>query len=308
MRRNQTGNVTGPGGLRPKTPTGIEGFDEITHGGLPTGRTTLVMGEPGAGKTLFALQALASIAREQGEAGIFVAFEERVDDILANAAGFGWEADALRAAGRLVFIDAHVPPDVIRTGDFDFNGLLALLRAKCDELGARLVVFDALDVVLRHLNDRIAQRQEIYRLQAWLVDSEVTGLVTASIEPGADAQPYSLMHSIADCVIQLTHRLVDRVLLRELRVLKYRGSAFLANEFPLVIGPQGLEVAAVAVSVDDYPVSTERVSSGIKRLDDMLGGGYLRGSSILITGAPGTAVRPAGTAVPRAQQRVEVLG
>ena len=276
-------------GPRGKTPTGIEGFDDLTYGGLPSGRTTLVMGEPGAGKTLFALQTLASVARDQGGAGIFVAFEERVDDIISNASDFGWEVAAQRAAGRLMFIDAHVPPDVIRTGGFDFNGLLATLRAKCDELGARLVVFDALDVVLRHLNDRTAQRQEVYRLHSWLVDSDVTGLVTASIEPGGEAQPYSLLHSIADCVIQLTHRLVDRVLLRELRVLKYRGSAFLANEFPLVIGPQGLEVAAVAVDVDDYPVTTERISSGVERLDDMLGGGYMRGTSILITGAPGTS-------------------
>jgi circadian clock protein KaiC len=274
--------------LRPKLPTGIEGFDAITGGGLPRGRTTLVMGEPGAGKTIFALQALAHQA-SVGVPGIFVAFEERVDDIAQYGETFGWGVTGLRQQGRLYFLDAHFSPDLIRTGGFDFNGLLASLKVKCDEIGASAVVFDAIDVVLRHLDDPVERRQEVYRLHSWLVDSGVTGLLTVGLEPGGGEHPYGVMQAIADCVIHLSHRLVDRVLLRELRVLKYRGSPFLANEFPIVIGPRGVEVAAVAVALGDYPVFTERVSSGVERLDEMLGGGFIRGTSVLITGAPGTA-------------------
>jgi circadian clock protein KaiC len=287
-RTNQPEALPNGARPRPKLPTGIEGFDAITGGGLPRGRTTLVMGEPGAGKTIFALQALAHQARV-GVPGIFVAFEERVDDIAQYAESFGWDVARLRQQGRLYFLDAHFSPDLIRTGGFDFNGLLASLKAKRDEMGAKAVVFDAIDVVLRHLDDPVVRRQEVYRLHNWLVDSDVTGLLTVGLEPGSGEHPYGVMQAIADCVIQLTHRLVDRVLLRELRVLKYRGSPFLANEFPIVIGPHGMEVAALAVALGDYPVSTERVSSGVERLDEMLGGGFLRGTSILITGAPGTA-------------------
>ena len=285
----QAVNTAAQNSQRRKVVTGIEGFDEITAGGLPRGRTTLVMGEPGAGKTIFALQALVSAVR-QGDPGIFVAFEERTDDIITNAEAFGWDVGSLRAAGRLFFLDAHIPPDIIRTGGFDLGGLLATLRAQCDEMGAEYVVFDAIDVVLRHLDSRIVQRQEVYRLHSWLIDSHVTGLLTASLEgQGDDTQPYGHMQAIADCVVLLTQHVIDRVLLRELRVLKYRGSAFLANEFPVVISEDGLEVAALAPTNRDYPVYTERVSTGVERLDTMLRGGYLRGTSVLITGAPGTA-------------------
>jgi circadian clock protein KaiC len=276
-----------------KAPTGIHGFDQITGGGLPRHRTTLVMGEPGAGKTVFGLQALLHGASQLGEPGIFVAFEERCSDIAANARAFGWDVDGLQDSGRIFLLDAHIGPDIMRSGHFDLNGLLASLKAQSDAMGARRVVFDAVDVLLRHLDHPTTQRQEVYRLYEWLAATQLTGLLTAAITPaeqGLDAaQPYTIIQAIADCAVRLSHQLHDDVSLRTVRVLKYRGSGFLANAYPLSIGPRGIEVAGLDNLAGDYPVPDERLSSGVAPLDEMLGGGYFRGASILVSGAPGTA-------------------
>src|SRR5688572_12812139 len=272
-----------------KVRTGIEGFDEISRGGLPVGRTTLIMGTPGAGKTVFALQTLVQAARN-GEAGIFVAFEEMSQQIIANAATFGWNIPELQAR-KLFFLDAKMSPEIIQSGGFDIAGMLKGLEAKAREMNARRIVFDGIDVLLTLLDDPVQERREIYRLHEWLVHNELTGVLTvkSTFEEPLSAGRWSFMQYMADCVVLLHNRVIERVALRGVRILKYRGSPFAANEYPLVIGPGGVEVATFGPDSLDFDVSDERVPSGVALLDDMLGGGYFRGSSVLITGAPGTA-------------------
>lgn len=272
-----------------KAPTGIAGFDEITGGGLPRGRTSLVIGAPGTGKTIFALQTLVTGAREWGEPGIFVAFEEPSLHIMDNAT-FDWGLAGL-GGDDLFMVDARLSPDTVRAGAFDLAGMLAVLRDKADGMGARRIVFDSLDVILKSIEDPGRQRQEVYRIHDWLSGSDLTGIITARLD-GSDAEgtmEHGFLPFIADCVVQLSQRIEDRISLRSLRVMKYRGTTFAENEAPLLIGSAGIEVARVGPPEFDYEISEERVSSGVDALDDMLGGGYFRGSSSLITGSPGTA-------------------
>lgn len=272
-----------------KLPTGIAGFDGITGGGLPRKRTSLVIGGPGTGKTIFALQMLVNGAR-QGEAGIFVAFEENSQQIIENAASFGWNLAELINQGLIFIMDAHLSADDITGGKFDLIGLLAVLQTKTEALGARRIVFDSLDVLLTLLNDPLAARQEIYRLHTWLAQKGPTGLITLRSE-GSDpllSKHYGFMQFMADCVIMLDHHLVDHFSLREMIIVKYRGSGFAENAFPLSIGSQGMEIISFGQETPTHEVSYERTSSGIERLDAMLNGGFFCGSSILITGAPGT--------------------
>ena len=276
-----------------KASTGIVGFDEITGGGLPRGRTTLLVGGPGSGKTIFALQFLVHGARVRGEPGIFVAFEETSKRIAANAESFGWNLDVLRQKN-LFFLDAQPSPDMIQSGNFDLSGMLAMLEAKTKEMGARRIVFDAMDIVLALLPDAAAKRREVYRLHEWLLARGLTGLITA--KAGGDEtssitqQPFGFMQFMVDCAVILNHAVVQGVSLRNMRVQKYRGSTFDENESAFLISTSGLEVAvAGTLGRSAANVTSERVSSGVKRLDTMLGGGYYRGASVLITGFPGTA-------------------
>lgn len=276
-----------------KTPTGIEGFDEITHGGLPRGRTTLLEGGPGSGKTLFALRFLVHGAQDCNEPGIFVAFEETSKRIVANAESFGWKLAELQRK-KLFFLDAQPTPDLIQSGSFDLSGMLAALGAQAKAMGARRIVFDAIDIVLALLPDAAAKRREIYRLHEWLLASGLTGLITAK-SGGDDAssigqQPFGFMQFMVDCAVVLNHTVELGVSQRNLRVQKYRGSSFDENEAPFVIGKNGFDVAiSRMLGRVDAKVTNERVTSGIARLDTMLGGGYYRGASVLITGFPGTA-------------------
>jgi circadian clock protein KaiC len=283
-----------PLNLQAKAPTGIGGFDEITGGGLPRGRTTLLLGGPGSGKTIFALKFLAHGARERKEPGIFVAFEEASERIVANAESFGWKLDELQRQEKVFFLDAQPTPDLVQSGNFDLDGMLASLEALCKRVRARRIVFDALDIVLALLPDQAAKRREVYRLHDWLLTRKLTGVITA--KAGADAtnavshQPFGFMQFMVDCAVILNHTVVSGVSQRNLRVQKYRGSTFDENESPILIGAHGLEVATTPSSNRVHAkVSSERVSSGVSRLDTMLGGGYYRGSGVLITGFPGTA-------------------
>ena len=273
-----------------KAPTDIPGFDEITGGGLPRGRVTLIIGGPGTGKTVFALETLVNGARDHEEPGIFVAFEENSEQIIANAGTFGWDLPALEKK-RLFFLDARLSPTAVQAGDFDLTGILAMLDAKVDEMGAKRIVLDGIDVLLTLLNDPVAERRELYRLYSWLQDRKLTGIITAKAAESdrPSTERYAFMQFMVDCVIILQHRLPERVSLRTLRIMKYRGSGFAENEFPIIIAPSGIEVSTFGSAMLDYDVGTERVSSGIERLDRMLGDGYYRGSGILISGAPGTA-------------------
>jgi circadian clock protein KaiC len=275
-----------------KTPTGIAGLDEITGGGLPRGRTTLLLGGSGSGKTILALQILVNGARDEGEPGIFVAFEETPARIIANAKTFGWGLDELQKDS-LYFMDAQPQPDLVQSGAFDLSGMLAALGAKVEEMGAKRIVFDALDIVLSLLSDPAAQRREIYRLHSWLLRRELTGIVTLKAEGDARGSlhhPFSFMQFMVDCAVILNHTVVLGVSQRNLRVQKYRGSSFDENESPFLIGTGGFEVAVSrTLRRGESEVTNERVGSGVDRLDTMLGGGYYRGASVLITGFPGTA-------------------
>src|SRR6202789_3412608 len=276
-----------------KAPSGITGFDEITSGGLPRGRTTLLLGGPGSGKTVFALQFLINGARIYGEPGIFVAFEETSQRILANAESFDWKLGQLQKK-KLLFVDAQPSYDLVQTGDFDLCGMLAGLGLQAAQAKARRIVFDALDIVLALLPDLSARRREIYRLHEWLVSRRLTCICTlkgSADEPSSvTQQAYGFMQFMVDCSVILNHSVVAGVSQRNLRVQKYRGSSFDENESPFVIGDAGFDVAIVrTLGRSDAKVTNERVTSGIKRLDTMLGGGYYRAACVLITGFPGTA-------------------
>ena len=278
--------------LSMKTPTGITGLDEITGGGLPRGRTTLLVGGSGSGKTILALQFLVHGAQRFNEPGIFVAFEETPSRIVLNAETFGWNLAELQRSN-LYFMDAQPPADLIQSGTFDLSGMLAALGAKAAQMKAGRIVFDALDIVLALLPDPAAQRREIYRLHAWLLDHELTGIITLKADGfggGAVGQPFGFIQFMVDCAIILNHSVVLGVSQRNLRVQKYRGSNFDENESPFLIGKHGFEVAVTrTLGRGEAEVTNERVSSGVERLDTMLGGGYYRGASVLITGFPGTA-------------------
>jgi circadian clock protein KaiC len=273
-----------------KAPTGILGFDEITGGGLPRGRVTLVAGGAGSGKSLFALQTLVNGARRFNEPGIFVAFEESAKRIVNNAGKFGWDLQALQR-NNLFFLNAQPTADLIHSGSFDLDGMLAVLAAKAKEMGATRIVFDAIDIVLSLLDDAKTERREIYKLHEWLLANGLTAIITAKADGDADNQRrLNFMQFMVDCSVSLNHAIVTGVSQRNLRILKYRGSAFEENESPFVIGEHGLEVAGARGSGrTDTVVSNERISTGIPRLDTMLSGGYYRCSSVLITGFPGTA-------------------
>jgi len=287
-----------------KTPTkaitGIDGFDQITGGGLPSGRTTLLVGGPGSGKTIFALQFLVAGARTCAEPGIFVAFEETPHRIASNAQGFEWGLAAL-VPEQIFFLDAQPLAETMQSGSFDLIGMLSALDAQVEHMGARRVVFDALDIVLELLPDAASKRREINRLHAWLLSRKLTGLITLKASGPETSpmsqQPYGFMQFMVDCAIILSHGVVMGVSQRNVRVQKYRGSAFDENESPFVIGKSGFDVAITrTLGRVDTMVSSERVTTGVERLDTMLGGGYYRGASVLITGFPGTAKTTLGGA------------
>jgi circadian clock protein KaiC len=282
-----------------KAPTGITGLDETTGGGFPRGRATLIEGGPGCGKTILALQSLVNGALLFNEPGIFVAFEESPTQIMANVANFGWDLADLQRRKLLFFLDARPDSDLIQSGDFDLTGMLLALDAKADEIKAQRIVFDAVDIVLTLLSNPRAERREIYRLHDWLLARQMTALITCKRAPLTTGLPQELgsLQFMVDCAVILRQEVGQSISQRNLRVLKYRGSAFDENESPFVIGPNGLDIASrFIMDRKTARVSNRRVSSGVKRLDKVLGGGYYAESSVLITGAPGTAKSTLGGA------------
>jgi len=278
-------------GSRPaltKMLTGIQGFDEITEGGLPRGRTTLVMGGPGSGKTIFALQSLVNGAVSANEAGLFVAFEESTHQIVANAATFGWDLPAL-AKKKLFFLDAHLSSEQVKAGEFNLAATLDFLQTKALAIQAKRVVFDGIDVLLALLDDPVAERRELYRIRDWLLLTGLTGVITQKVGSLEIDQRYSFLQFMVDCVVILRHEVVDGSAFRNLRVMKYRGSGFAGDEFPITLTTEGLQLTNRGPTEFEYEVTDERVPSGLPRLDNMLRGGYHRGSNVLISGAPGTA-------------------
>jgi circadian clock protein KaiC len=273
----------------PKAATGIAGFDDLSRGGLPHNRTSLIIGGPGAGKTIFALQSLVNAITQRQEAGIFVAFEESSRQVAANGDTFGWGVAAL-TKNKLHFLDASLSPGTIHSGEFDLVGMLAMLKAKKQEIGAEWIVFDGIDVLLTLLQDPLAEMREIYRIREWLADNPMTAIITAKLDDGRnDTSHYGFLQFMADCVVRFDRHLEYGVPTHRIGITKFRGSGFAAGEYPVNFGLSGMEVGATERAEITHAASTERISSGFERLDTMLGGGLLRGSSTLITGVPGTA-------------------
>jgi len=285
-----TGPKKGLPQLLPKIATGIHGFDELSHGGLPRNRISLLKGGPGSGKTMFALQSLVNAARQRNEPGIFVAFEESPRQIIDNAAGFDWDLPAL-VKNKLFFMDANLSPDVVQSGEFDLRGLLAMLKDKKEQIGARWIVFDGIDVLLTLLQNPKSEIREIYRIRDWLAKNAVdAAIITAKIAgDGPQIANYGFLQFMVDCVIGFEQRLECGVALHRIQMLKYRGSGYAKGEYPVSFGPGGMDIAPPEPTEIKQVASGERVSAGFERLDTMLGGGLFRGSSTLITGVPGTS-------------------
>jgi circadian clock protein KaiC len=266
-----------------KAKTGIEGFDQVTRGGLPFGGVTLVSGGSGSGKTIFALETLVNGATLYDECGLFIAFEESSRKILTNAASFGWPLEELRDQ-KLFFLDAMPTTDSVTIGEFDLSGMLAILLAKVEASRIKRVVFDSLDVLLHLLPSVSLRRREMQRLHSWLLEHQLTTIVTAKTDWLGNSIPIqdSLLQYLpfmVDCVVSLTHGIENEYSRRRLRIIKYRGSSFSENEIPFTINRHGLDVATADVSMFALPASTERVSTGILQLDQMLFGGVMRGST-----------------------------
>jgi circadian clock protein KaiC len=274
----------------PKALTGIEGFDEISGGGLPKGRLTAIIGAAGAGKTVFALQTMVNRLAALGETCIFVTFEEPLERIRSNVASFDWPAAALDQS-RFLFIDGRIPDDAMVTGSYDLKGLLAGLTALKAEIGACNIVFDGIDMVLSALQDERLERQELLRLDAWIRQSEISAILTVKNFGAGERDQIraDFLQYMTDCLIVLVDTVTATGSSRTLRIAKYRGSGFATNPVPVVIDGSGIDLITIKGQRIDYPTFTERVSSGVPRLDALLNGGYLRGSSILISGSPGTS-------------------
>jgi len=273
----------------PKAPTGISGLDEVTGGGLPRGRPTLVCGPAGCGKTLLAMEFLVRGITEHGEPGVFVAFEESAEDLVANVASLGFDLAQLEAEGLLVIDHVNVVQgDMEETGDWDLDGLFVRLGAAIDEVGAQRVVIDTIETLFGAFENTAVLRAELRRLFAWLKERGVTAVITGERGDGTLTR-YGIEEYVSDCVIVLDHRVIEQTSTRRLRILKYRGSLHGTNEYPFLIGESGVSVIPISSVGLAHSVSTKRVSSGVPRLDAMLGeGGYYVGSTVLVNGTPGT--------------------
>jgi len=273
-----------------KTPSGVQGLDAIMGGGLPKGRPTLVAGRAGCGKTVLAMEFLVRGAIDHGEPGVFMCFEESALDLHKNFASFGYDLAGL-VERKLLIID-HVLVErsqIEEAGDYDLDGLFIRLGYAIDQIGAKRVVLDTIESLFSGLTNLGILRSELRRLFQWLKDREVTTVVTGEAGDGLLVTRQGLEEYVSDCVIFLDHRVDGQRSTRRLRVVKYRGSAHGANEYPFIIDAQGVWLMPITAIRDDYPVSTERATTGVERLDAMLGGeGYFRGSSVLISGTAGT--------------------
>jgi circadian clock protein KaiC len=272
----------------PKVPTKIAGLDEILEGGIPCGRTTVVSGGPGSGKTVLGLEFLCRGAMA-GEPGVFVTFEERAAAIRLNALAMGWDLADLEKAGKIAIIEARLPGEEIVCGDFDIQGLLAILNGHVKRIGARRIVMDALDVLLRIYDDLKHERNELSRLHNWLTDHGLTSILSVKTRHGDNQESqYEFLDFMADCVIRLDHRVVGQVATRRLRVIKYRGSGFGTNEYPYVFGEHGIVLFPLTTAeLTHQPLGT-KISTGLKGLDVMLDGGFRLASCVLISGNSGT--------------------
>ncbi|MDO8911831.1 MAG: circadian clock protein KaiC [Phenylobacterium sp.] len=273
-----------------KAPSGVAGLDEITFGGLPAGRPTLIAGAAGCGKTLFALTFLVKGATEHGEPGVLMSFEERAQDLVENVSSLGYDLPGLIAENRLIIDYVRVErSEIEQSGEYDLEALFIRLGHAIDKIGAKRVVLDTLEALFSGLGDGPVLRAELRRLFQWLKDRGVTAMITA--ERGAEGQltRHGLEEYVSDCVIALDNRVEEQITTRRLRVMKYRGSAHGTNEYPFLIDQGGISVLPVTSAGLSHSISDEVVSSGIGGIDAMLGiGGFYRGSSVLLSGPSGT--------------------
>jgi len=272
-----------------KTPTGIKGLDEITDGGLPQGRPTIICGGTGCGKTLLAMEFLVRGATQFNEPGVFMSFEEKSDELSKNFASLGFDLNELIDQNQLIIDHVHLEPSEIEeTGDYDLEGLLIRIGYGINSIGAKRVVLDTIEALFSGFSNEAILRSELRRLFRFLKDKGVTAIITG--EQGNNTfTRFGLEEYVADCVIFLNHTVSQQIATRRMRIVKYRGSAHGTNEYPFLIDEQGFSVMPISSLGLDHPASKERIPTGVPRLDTMLGGkGYFRGSSILVTGTAGT--------------------
>ncbi|MBP6426202.1 MAG: circadian clock protein KaiC [Bacteroidia bacterium] len=272
-----------------KTPTGIKGLDEITGGGLPAGRPTLVCAAAGCGKTVMSVEFLVRGAIKYNEPGVFVTFEEKAEEITTNVASLGFDLDKLVRDKMLKIDYIHIDKSEIdETGEYDLDGLFIRLGHSIDSIGAKRIVLDTIESLFSGLEDQAILRAELRRLFNWLKEKGVTAIITGEQGDG-NITRQGLEEYVSDCVILLDNRVINQISTRLLRIVKYRGSLHGTNEYPFLIDEDGISVLPITSLLLQYEVSKERVSTGIPSLDEMLGGkGFFRGSSILVSGTAGT--------------------
>ena len=273
-----------------KAPSGIKGFDEISYGGLPRGRTALVCGGPGSGKTLFGMEFLVRGAIQYNEPGVFVSFEETADELTKNIASLGFDLKQLEDQKKLRIEYVRIErSEIEETGEYDLEGLFVRIAYAVNQTGAKRIALDTLEALFASLKDTSMLRAEIRRLFRFLKEKGLTAIVTA--EQGHDGKltRNGLEEYISDCVLQLDNRVTDQVSTRRFRIIKYRGSLHGTNEYPFLIDQKGFFIVPVTSLELEHLVTTERVSTGIPKLDAMVGGrGFYRGTTVLITGTAGT--------------------
>lgn len=296
-----------------KAPTGIPGLDQITGGGLPLGRVTLVAGSAGAGKTLLGLNFLVAGARQYGDPGVLMTFEESAAKVALNVRSLGFDLDELQRSGLLAVLAFRVDPsEMVAAGEFDFEPLFAILDDAIRRVGAKRVVLDTIEVLFGAFGDDTIVRSELSRLMRWLEDRGVTVVLTGERGNGSGLTRHGIEEYVTDCVIVLDHRVSAEISTRRLRVVKYRGSAHGTNEYPFLISARGFTVLPITSVVLNYQASEERVSTGIPRLDHMLGGGMFRGSTLMVSGTAGTGKTSLGAhmvnaACARGEQALMIL-
>lgn len=273
-----------------KTPTGITGLDEITGGGLPKGRPSLICGEAGCGKTLMSLEFIVRGAMEFDESGVFMAFEEKADELAANVASLGFDLRKLQEEKKIRIDHVHIDrSEIEETGEYDLEGLFIRLGYAIDSIKAKRVVLDTLENLFSGLSNEVILRAELRRLFNFLKEKGVTAIITGEKGEGASLTRQGLEEYVSDCVILLDHRVINQISTRRLRVVKYRGSQHGTNEYPFLIDEEGISVLPVTSLRLEKEVSSKRISSGIPSLDSMFGGrGFFQGSSILVSGTAGT--------------------
>ena len=276
-------------GVLPKCPTGIVGLDEMLLGGLPRGRPTLVCGSAGVGKTLLAMEFLVRGARDYGEPGVFLTFEESTAELVANVASLGFDVPRLVAEKKLVVDEVQLSrADIVESGEYDLEGLFIRLGEAIASVGAKRVVLDTIEVLFSVFQNNAVVRSELGRLFRWLKERQVTAIVTGERGEGVLTRA-GLEEYIADCVILLDHRIVNQISTRRLRVVKYRGSVHGTNEYPFLISSKGMSLLPISSAELRHGASTERISIGVPDLDQMLGGsGVYRGSTVLLSGTAGS--------------------